>query len=173
MLGSFSRHFRQIVSRSRCTRRFSLLGRLGDLIQDRVEHFARGNALHWGNAREQDVKDVAQAVNVGRRRDCAPIARDLLRGHVAGGAELDVALREFERRMKALRQTEIDDERRACGVDQDIGRLQVTVQHAALVCVMNRTGHRGDELCRAFRIRERNRPLLVCAVLPSISFIEK
>ena len=51
--------------------------------------------------------------------------------------------------MKPLRHTEIDDERRAGTVDQDIGRLQVTVQYSRGACgMMDRTGDRRDHSVR-------------------------
>ena len=78
----------------------------------------------------KQVKHVPQAIHIGRGCDGAPIGSDLFGSHVTRSAKPDVALRKFERRMKAFGQTEIDDKWRSLGVNQDIGGLQVTVQNS-------------------------------------------
>ena len=84
--GSFSRHFRQIVSRSRGTdgieppRRHRLLA---DHLDHRVH---RRRRLERRPAGQQRVECRPQRVDIRRRADLAPIPPGLLGRHVAGRA---------------------------------------------------------------------------------------
>src|SRR5439155_24786435 len=86
-----------------------------------------------GPAGEQFVEDDAQAVNVGAGVHAVPFAAGLLGTHVGGrageggpGAEL----------LLAQGLAEIADVGPARGVEQDVGRLDVAVDDAVLVGVV-------------------------------------
>ena len=61
----------------------------------------------------------------------------LLRGHVAGRADDCAGVREIAVAFDALGQAEVGDVRRAVGVEQDVAGLEVAVQDAALVGVVD------------------------------------
>jgi hypothetical protein len=52
---------------------------------------------------------------------------------------------------KTFRQTEIRDVRLICGVDQDVRRFEIAVEHAVLVCVFDRSSDAPDVGRGAFR----------------------
>ena len=84
LCGSFSRHFRQIVSRSRGTSRLSSRGGTGSCVDApacSVSSERRG--LRTAAGPSALVEDRPQRVDVGRRADVAAVARGLLGGHVA------------------------------------------------------------------------------------------
>ena len=99
--GSFCRHFRQIVSRSRGSprlqpRRRHRLGR-PDLLE-RLQHRRRPERRPAG---QQLVEDRPQGVDVGRRADLPGLPRGLLGGHVAGRAQDRAGPRQARRRRRA------------------------------------------------------------------------
>ena len=73
--GSFSRHFRQIVSRSAVTCRLTLRGRLRRPLPHLLERLQHRVGLERRPAGQRRVEDRPQAVDVGRRRDRAPATR--------------------------------------------------------------------------------------------------
>ena len=82
--GSFSRHFKQIVSRSRSTAGFKP-PRRHRLVTDNLDHGVhRRGRLERRPARHQGIERRPQRVDVGRRTDLTPLAPGLLRRHVAG-----------------------------------------------------------------------------------------
>jgi hypothetical protein len=66
------------------------------------------------------------------------LARRLFGRHVAGRAEDRRGVREAAAALDDFRETEIREMRLALDIDENIRGLEVTVQHAALMCVMNR-----------------------------------
>lgn len=89
-------------------------------------------------AGQQVVEDGGQRVQVGGRSE--PAALDLFGRHVDGRPD-DLA-RGGRRPLEHLRDAEVADLRRPVRGEQDVVRLDVTVQHALAVGVAERRGHR-------------------------------
>ncbi len=109
-------------------------------------------------ARQQVVEDGAQAVHVGGGGQ-APVGQRLLGRHVAGRAEDHATLRQGGAPLDALGQAEVGDVGLAPLVEEDVGRLEVAVQDAALVRVVHRAGHLHHQLnkptrCIAWALRQ-------------------
>ena len=110
--------------------------------------------LHHGRpderrlTRDQFVKNGAEPVDVRR---CAEHlrARGLLRGNIAWRADNRAAQGE-SRVVQAFGEAEVRDVRLAIPVEQDIPRLEVAVEDASLMGVMDGAGEGGEELgdCR-------------------------
>ena len=81
-----------------------------------------------------------EAVDVGRRAELAPGAGGLLGGHVAGRAQDRAADRQRAVLTGPLGQAEVGDVRASLAVEQDVRGLQVAVQEAALVGVVDGAG---------------------------------
>ena len=75
--------------------------------------------------------------------------------------------------LHALGQAEVGDVRLARRVEQDVGRLQVAVQDAALVGVMHRPRHRRQQPGRRLAASAANVPTCRARLPPSISFMLK
>ena len=91
------------------------------------------------------VEDRPQAVDVGGRRDRAAAPDGLLGGHVGGRAQDRAGDGQARVGLDPLGQAEVGDVGLALGVEQDVGRLQVAVQDAALVGVVDGLGDLGDQ----------------------------
>ena len=138
--GSFSRHFRQIASRSRSTPGENVRGDDRLLLPDLAERLVDRVGLERRPAGEQGVEHGAQAVDVGRRGDLAPRAGDLLGRHVRRRAQDQAGLRDPAVVLEAAGQAEVGDVGPALAVEQDVGRLQVAVEDAAQVGVVDGAG---------------------------------
>jgi hypothetical protein len=121
------------------------------------------------SAGQQFVQDRPQAVHVHGRGE--PFLRGrLFGGHVAGGADNGARLRQALPTLDALGQAEVGDVRLALRVQEDVGRLEVAVQDAALVREMDRPRHGRQESRRRGRrgtqrkSRERFSSALLCAL---------
>ena len=97
--GSFARHFRQIVSRSRGRFTLRLRGDSGGRSFTACRVLARLSPPKGALAVKEGVEDRAQAIHIGRRRDRPATSCRLLRRHVcrraenrATGRHLDVGL---------------------------------------------------------------------------------
>jgi hypothetical protein len=108
---------------------------LGQRVED-------GWRLEWRPAGQQLVQHRPQAVHVRRRRQLLASAGRLLRRHVRRRADDGPRLRLARASTDALGQAEVGDVRLAVFVEQDVGRLQVAVQDAALVRVVHRPRRR-------------------------------
>jgi hypothetical protein len=84
----------------------------------------------------------------------AALAAGLLGRHVAGCADDGPGGGQAGVLVGALGQAEVGDARLALGVDQDVGRLEVAVQHAAAVREVDRLG---DDADVAHRLQRRQR----------------
>ena len=91
---------------------------------------------------EQLVEDDAKAENVSAAIDAVPLAAGLLRTHVGRRPGVAGAV---DHVLVPQRQSEVGDERTAGGVEEDVARLDVTVDDAALVGVLERLGDRRDQ----------------------------
>ena len=85
-----------------------------------------------------------------------PLAPGLLRRHVAGRAHDLTRAGQTAVALELLRQPEVGDPRVAFLVEQDVARLEVAVDHAALVGIVDRVGHRGHQ---RGRLAGRQRPV--------------
>jgi hypothetical protein len=135
------RLFRQALERDRfqvfgdVPVQFAGTGRL--VVQDlQREHPLRAAERQF--ARQELEENHAQAVNVAAGVDAMSFAAGLLGRHVRRRAE-DLS---FERHRQfarvALGQAEVGDVRRSVLVDQDVRRLEVAMDHAMLVRVLQR-----------------------------------
>ena len=114
-------------------------------MRERVE---RRLGLERGPAGQQLVQNRAQAVDVGQRGDFPPLPGRLLRRHVGrrphdgpGAGQLAVAL-------NPPGQAKVGNVGLSLAVQQDVPRLEVAVDDAALVGVVNRSSDRGEQPCR-------------------------
>ena len=90
----------------------------------------------------------------------ASLAPGLLRRHVAGRAHDLTRAGQTAVALELLRQPEVGDPRVAVLVEQDVARLEVAVNHAALVGIVDRFGNRGHQRGRlAGRKRSVGQPL--------------
>ena len=102
-------------------------------------------------------------------------ARGLLRGHVAGRADDGAGLRSARcRPRRRLARPKSVTCGCAVGVEQDVGRLQVAVQDAALVGVVDGPGDRRQQSAAAASgSRRQRRGMRPPRLPPSISFMLK
>ena len=121
-------------------------------------------------AREQTIKERAQAIDVGRRGDTTLVSHRLLWGHVTGRAHDQPRLGCISRSAEPLGQAEVGDVSTPFVVDQDIRGLQIAMQHTSLVCMVDRSRDRGDQASsRPGVTREIVQALFEAS--PAISFI--
>ncbi len=99
------------------------------------------------SAGQKVVEDRPQAVDVGRCRDRPAVC--LLGCHVGRRAEHGAGSREAAALVDPLGQTEVCNQRAAVGVDQDIGRLQVAVDDASPVSVIDGASDVGQQTDRS------------------------
>ena len=107
--GSFSRHFRQIVSRSMRNARLQLARRDRLLLDDLTDGVDRIAGLERRTTHEQLVENRTQGINVGGRADLPVFSAGLFGRHVTGSAEDGAALRLARVVVDPLGQTKIRD----------------------------------------------------------------
>ena len=117
------------------------------LFDDLAQDLHRTVGLERSLTREQGVEDRAQAVDIGGGGDLVAQPLGLLGSHVAGRAH---RRRGRDRRRLAigfqpLGQSEVNHVGLVVVVHQDVRRLQVAVQHSALVGVVDRGGDLRDQ----------------------------
>ena len=111
------------------------------LVADDLEHRVhRRGRLERRPAGDQGIERRPQRIHVGRRADLAPLAAGLLRRHVAGRPHDLARAGQPAVALHLLGQAEVGDPRVAVLVEQDVGRLQVAVNHAALVGILDGLG---------------------------------
>ncbi len=94
------------------------------------------------------VEDHAQAVDVAAGVDVVRLAARLFGRHVGRRAH-DLAVRRHRLAVGvALGEAEVGDVRPALAVEEDVRRLDVAVDDAVVVGVLQGVGHLGDELGR-------------------------
>ena len=125
--------------------RVALRRRLGRTCADLVEDLDVSTAGVGGLAGQQGVQDCAQAIDVGGRREAPLHARRLLRRHVGRSPHDGARLRQVAVALDAPGQAEVGHVRLAVLVDQDVGRLQVAMEDAALMGVVHRLGDGRDQ----------------------------
>ncbi len=131
-----------MTSKSRGTRGFSFLGGSGGTLADLLEcvHYARPTERRPPG--QQRVENRTQPMNVGRRCHRTALARSLLGGHVGRRTDDRAGAGQLAVPFNPLGQAEVADVRLPVGIDQDIRRLQVAVEDAPLVRMVNRVGRR-------------------------------
>ena len=102
--------------------------------------------------RQQLVEQHAERVDVGARVDVEPGLLGLLGRHVVGRADHLLIAREQrllrELRVGRLRDAEVDDRRLGLAVvqrDEHVGRLDVTMDDALVMRVLDRVAHLGEQ----------------------------
>ena len=107
------------------------------LVDDFLKHFDHAIALERRHTGQHLEEHHAQAVNIRCRGQFGRLAGGLLGGHVARAAHDALGPRQRLPAFRQLGETEIGDERLAAGVQKDVCRLDVAVQHAVLVRVVH------------------------------------
>ena len=139
--GSFRRHFRQIVSRSR-GQPAGAAGATGSPVRT-WSSVSSGVAPRNGGRPVSTRKDGPEGVDVGGRADPSRPAGGLLRGHVPGVPRTaPVAVRSL---VGPLGQAEVGDFGRPSAGEQDVRRLEVAVDDAGAVGGVDGPGQRLDQ----------------------------
>ena len=155
LAGSFSRHLRQMVSRSRGINALSRRGGTGSSLitwQHRVHRRGRLERRPTGG---HAVQCRPQGINIGRRPNLASLPTRLLRRHVTRRPHDLTRAGQTAIAFQRLRQAEVGDPRIAVLIEQDVRRLQVTMNHPALVSVFDGLADTADQLGR---LSDRQRP---------------
>ena len=84
-------------------------------------------------SRQAFIQDRPERIDVRRRSNRVFVAPRLLRCHVAGRAQRGARQRQPEAAVLLPRQTKVGHFRRTVGGQQDIGRLEIAVNDAALM----------------------------------------
>ena len=126
-----------IVSRSRGTPGASFFSRSGSSCSTRSISAMPVRRLERRPQRHQLVERQAQAVHVGPR---VALPREPLRGHVADGAQDVAGVRQVVG-LGRLGQAEVGHPDVAVVVQQEVRRLDVAVEDALAVGVLQRLGH--------------------------------
>ena len=171
--GSFSRHFRQITSRSRGTLALKFAAALGELVLDPLQRVDHAVTCERRLAGEQRVEDRAQAVDVGGRRDRAWPAGGLLGGHVAGRAEDGAAAGQLDVALEPLGQSEVGDRAGGPRLEEDVGRLEVAVEDARADGRGAPLGHLDQQRRRGLRVVLVGRPAGSARLPPGTSFMRE
>ena len=143
--GSFSRHFRQMVSISRGRWRWRRPGGKTSCSAAWLRVDSGRRALERRAAGEHLVEDRAQGVDVGGGRDVGGRAAGLLGGHVARRAHDVAGAGQARLALHQLGQAEVGDLRDALVGEHDVGRLDVAVDDPVLVGVVEGPGERLDQ----------------------------
>ena len=101
-----------------------------------------------GWAGQQRVEDGAEAIDVARGGEVLELAGTLLGRHVIGRAGTIAGMRQLAAGFHPLGQAEVRDVRLAVAIDQDVLGLQVAMEHAALMGMVDRSGDRGHQVGR-------------------------
>ena len=112
---------------------------VGSAVGDPAEDLGAVAAVDGRAERQQLVERHAQRVDVGPAVDHHPPAQGLLGAHVPQRAQ-DVAGERQPVVAADLRQAEVGDPEPALGVEQQVARLDVAVEDAAGVGVIQRLG---------------------------------
>ncbi len=130
---------RQIVSRSRGTARIEL-ARTRRLFGKYLHHEHPRIAAERKLAGEQLEEDHAEAVNIASAVGLVAFAARLLGGHVRRSAEHAAVDRERELAGVALGQAKIHDVRLAFEIDHHVARLEIAMDDALLVGIVQGAG---------------------------------
>ena len=98
------------------------------------------SARNGGAGGQQLVEDRTQSIDVGRRPQPFSQAAGLLGGHVAGRSHDRAAQRDRAILAGPLGQAKVSDIRASLAIEQDVGWLQVAMEEAAFVGVLDRAG---------------------------------
>ena len=115
-----------------------------EYLPDRLERRPAGKRRLTG---QQVIQHGAKTIDVGGGGQLAAIAGGSLRRDVAGGAEKLAGARERALGGENFCEAEIRDVRVAGGIEQDISWLEIAVEDAALVRVLDGTRGFRDDLC--------------------------
>ena len=114
-------------------------------LEDQDQRLHHRGGAEGRPADQELVQDGPEAVDVGRRPDLLAMPPGLLGGHVAGRPQDRPRLRQAAVLPDAPGQAEVGHVRLPLGIEQDIGRLQVAVQVAVPVRVVDRACHGRQE----------------------------
>ena len=120
------------------------------LVDVRQQHRGRRVGLERNAARQHLVGDHCQRIAVGRRSD--GVAGALLGGHVLGGPEHGAAGGQAACRSRHLREAEVGQHRGPVTVQENVRGLDVAMQDALAVGVVQGAGDRAHDLDHLFEI---------------------
>ena len=121
--------------------------------RDALHHLLARRRLERAATGQQLVKDHAKAVDIRTRVNAMAFIPRLLGAHVGDGADEGGASAHV---LLPQRQAEIDEHGTAARYEEDVARLDVAVDEAALVCVLQR---QGDVLDNFDRLVQRHASL--------------
>ena len=136
-------------------------------MNDRVQHIDDVGRFEGIVPGQLDVEGCAQSVDVAAGVDGVDLAAGLLRRHEPGGAH-DLALggdRVRGAAAKAVRDPEVGQARAAVGVEQDVLRLDVAVNDALGVRVLQGDAHVSQSADDAVRVEIGIRQVAAAEVL--------
>ncbi len=126
---SSSRRMKRASQRGQSGRRARGFGNGGSQVS--VRHREAALALVGRRSGQRVEERGAEAVEVGRRAQ--RLAPELLRAHVGGRADRLLGAGDIDRAFERPGQTEVGQADATVGLDEDVGGLEVAVDHAALV----------------------------------------
>ena len=122
------------------------------MFQNLLQGLVDRGGLERRPAGEQFVEKSTQPIDVDRGCNLAGMTRDLLGGHVGGGAEDEAGVGQTAVVLDALGEPEIGDVRVVLFVEQDVRGFQVAVQDAAPVCIVDRQSDLLHQPCDGSRV---------------------
>ena len=125
--------------------------RFGHLAQDGLRRIAEERRP----ATEQLIKNRAKRIDIARHALAFAFATRLLRREIRGRSKHISGEREALRRVELSREAKVADARRTRSIEQDVRGLQVAMQHALLMGIVNGLSHRPEQrggLARGQRI---------------------
>ena len=109
------------------------------------QHVVQFPFLERPTARQQLVENYAQTIDIAARIDQVSITARLFRAHVGRGAREDATVAEI---FVAQSKSEIGDQAVAIFIEQDIGGLDVAMNQAAPMRVVQTFGQFSNQLGR-------------------------
>ncbi len=129
------------------------------MLLHHLAHRFQGRGPEEGRpAGEHFIEDCPQAEDVRSRGELSRAAGGLLGRHVGRRADRRPRLGDRALPLQQAGQAEIGQVRFTAGVEEDVGGLEIAMEHAALMGVMDGAGERGQEHRRLAR-REGRLPV--------------
>src|SRR5260221_4535147 len=123
-------------------------------VQNLLERGGKSFGHEGGAACDQMVKHGPERINIAPPADLSAIGRSLLWRHIIRRTQHLARDRQIGLAFEPLGQSEIGDPRLIVGVDEDVGWLEVAMQDAAFVRVMDGLSD-GLEVTRRVHCRKR------------------
>src|SRR5947207_255058 len=124
-----------------------LAGRNGFLLANKAQSFQGSLGAKGGLAGEQLVKDGTQAVNIGGGGELFGSTTCLFGCHVTGRPEDGEAMSQRRVILDQFGQAEIGHVGIALLIQENIGGLEISVENATLMGVVDRASHDSYQAC--------------------------